>query len=660
MQVSSAAESDPIIGSTLGNDYLVLERIGVGGMAVVYLVEHQKLHKRFAAKVLSAQHAENLEARARFTQEAHAASQLDHENIVSISDFGVTTDGRPYFVMELLRGETLADRLEAGPMALEEVVAVGVPVVRALAHAHAEGIIHRDVKPENIFLVQRSQGRWGVKVLDFGIARLATNDRMTKTGEALGSPMYMSPEACRGDEVDQRSDIYSFGIVLYLMLAGRVPFADENLLKVLQMQVSSPLPLPSSFNADLPPALELILIRALAKDPEERYTTMEEFLFALEAALPAGSDALLIQAQFGTSTTPFPGTLDRIRTSARMSTAPPPNVSITGEQRLSSSNPSLSVTVPPAPVKRRGSLVAGVLFVVVAAGAGGYAWMQYSSSASSASSASSDQTASASRAALPSARANPAMAAPGSAAQVPAPAQPAAKEEVAAAADVPAQAETVEAPAVEATVTPNPAKKSAQPIRSMRATSRVTPANKRGDHAQVASVVAAATPAPAVVAVAAPPPIETPAPTQPSAPTPSPSPAVTAAPPPIPTPSEPSPAKPAPVVVGSMDATPTITNLDVNGPLSSSVVRRGVERALPALRTCYRAAATAQKKTPALKVSVSFEIDESSAATNVASGGGAFGSLSSCVKSAVGQITTQQAPDVGTAQVAVTFQFTPI
>jgi serine/threonine protein kinase len=340
-------------------------------------------------KVLSAQHAENLEARARFSQEAHAASQLDHENIVSISDFGVTVDGRPYFVMELLRGETLADRLEAGPMSLEEVVAVGVPVVRALAHAHAEGIIHRDVKPENIFLVQRSQGRWGVKVLDFGIARLATNDRMTKTGEALGSPMYMSPEACRGDEVDQRSDIYSFGIVLYLMLAGRVPFADENLLKVLQMQVSAPLPLPTSFNADLPPALELILIRALAKDPEERYTTMEEFLFAFEAALPSGSDALLIQAQFGTSTTPFPGTLDRIRTSARMSTAPPPNVSITGEQRLSSSNPSLSVTVPPAPVKRRGPLVAGVLFVVVAAGAGGYAWMQYSSPASPASSASS-------------------------------------------------------------------------------------------------------------------------------------------------------------------------------------------------------------------------------------------------------------------------------
>lgn len=654
MQVSSVAESDPIIGSTLGHDYLVLERIGIGGMAVVYLVEHQKLHKRFAAKVLSAQHAENLEARARFTQEAHAASQLDHENIVSISDFGVTTDGRPYFVMELLRGETLADRLEAGPMSLEEVVAVGVPVVRALAHAHAEGIIHRDIKPENIFLVQRSQGRWGVKVLDFGIARMATNDRMTKTGEALGSPMYMSPEACRGDEVDQRSDIYSFGIVLYLMLAGRVPFTDENLLKVLQMQVSAPLPLPSSFNGDLPPALELIIIRALSKDPEERYATMEEFLFAFEAALPSDADALLIQAQFGTSTTPFPGTLDRIRNSARMATAPPPNVSITGEPRMSSSNPSLSVTVPVAPVKRRGPLVAGVLFVVLAAGAGGYAWMQYAASAASEAS-----TSSASSAASAPATAVPA---PASAAPLP-PAQVAAKEDVTPTPDIPAQADPVEAPQAEAPAASSPASKAPQPTRATRATSRVAPANKRSEHAQVASgSVAAASPAPTAVVAAAPAPTETAAPTPAPTPTPPPSPGVTPAPSQLPAPIEPSPVRPAPalVVVGSMDAAPTITSLEVNGPLPSSVVRRGVERVLPALHACYRTAATGQKKTPALKVSVSFEIDESSAATNVSANGGAFGSLSSCVTSAVGHVTTQQAPDVGTAQVAVTFQFTPI
>ncbi|HEX3764208.1 MAG TPA: protein kinase, partial [Kofleriaceae bacterium] len=290
---------DPLVGSTLGKDYLVLEPIGRGGMAVVYLVEHQTLRKRFAAKVLSVELAANLEARARFSQEAHAASQLDHENIVSISDFGETADHRPFFVMELLRGQTLDQRVAEGPMSTEEVVAVAVPVARALAHAHAEGIIHRDVKPENVFLVLRSQGRFGVKVVDFGIAKSPINTRLTKMGQTLGSPMFMSPEACRGDDVDHRADLYSFGVLLYLMLCGRVPFEDDNLLKVLQMQVSEPLPPPRAVNAALSPALAAVIERALAKDPDARYVSMEALLIDLEAAVPSGSDRLLIEAHTG-------------------------------------------------------------------------------------------------------------------------------------------------------------------------------------------------------------------------------------------------------------------------------------------------------------------------------------------------------------------------
>src|SRR5678815_1109983 len=170
----------------LGKNYRVVERIGEGGMAAVYLVEHETLLKRFAAKVLSAELASSEDARARFTQEAHAASQLDHENIVTISDFGVTADHRPFFVMELLRGQTLDERLVDGPMTIEEVVVVAVPVARALAHAHAEGIVHRDVKPENIFLVQRSQGRWGVKVVDFGIAKAPVHHKLSQTEPELG------------------------------------------------------------------------------------------------------------------------------------------------------------------------------------------------------------------------------------------------------------------------------------------------------------------------------------------------------------------------------------------------------------------------------------------------------------------------------------------
>src|SRR5262245_36293716 len=241
-------------------------------MAVVYLVEHQTLLKRFAAKVLSAELASSEDARARFTQEAHAASQLDHENIVTISDFGVTADHRPFFVMELLRGQTLDERLVDGPMTIEEVVAVAVPVARALAHAHAEGIVHRDVKPENIFLVQRSQGRWGVKVVDFGIAKTTVNPKLTNMNKTLGSPLFLDPETIRcEDDVDQRADVYSFGVLLYLMLCRRLPFIDENLLKVMQMHLSAPVPPPRAANPGLSVELGRILERALAKRPDDRY-----------------------------------------------------------------------------------------------------------------------------------------------------------------------------------------------------------------------------------------------------------------------------------------------------------------------------------------------------------------------------------------------------
>jgi serine/threonine-protein kinase len=290
---------DALVGSMLGKDYRVIEPIGFGGMAVVYLVEHQTLLKRFAAKVLSVELAANLEARARFTQEAHAASQLDHDNIVGISDFGVTGDQRPFFVMELLRGQTLDQRIAQGTISLEEVIAVAVPVARALAHAHAEGIVHRDIKPENVFLVQRSQGRFGVKVVDFGIAKTPINTRLTKMGETLGSPMFMSPEACRGDDVDHRADIYSFGILLYLMLCDQVPFEDDNLLRVLQMQIFEPLPPPRSVNPDLSPELAAVIERALAKDPDDRQPSMAALLSELEAAIPPGADRLLIEAQVG-------------------------------------------------------------------------------------------------------------------------------------------------------------------------------------------------------------------------------------------------------------------------------------------------------------------------------------------------------------------------
>ena len=364
---------DTLVGSTLGKDYRVLQVIGTGGMAVVYLVEHQTLLKRFAAKVLSNELASSAEARARFTQEAHAASQLDHENIVTISDFGVTADQRPFFVMELLRGQTLDQRLGDAPMSIEEVVAVTVPVARALAHAHAEGIVHRDIKPENIFLVQRSQGRWGVKVVDFGIAKTPVNPKLTSRNETLGSPLFMAPEMIRGDDdaVDQRTDVYSFGVLLYLMLCRRLPYFDENLLKVMQMHLSSPLPAPRSVNPALSEQLAGVVERALAKRPDDRYPSMDSLLIDLEAALPPGADRLLIEAQSGAAAreTPFAATLAMARESQRTPRITPSEPAL--RTMRVSPLPSPSAVLPVTPLRptaprRIGIVVASALISGVA------------------------------------------------------------------------------------------------------------------------------------------------------------------------------------------------------------------------------------------------------------------------------------------------------
>src|SRR5215470_11606443 len=285
--------TDPIVGSTLDN-YRFVRRIGVGGMGVVYLVEHTRLKKQFAAKVLASELAASRDALARFETEAKAASQLAHENIVTVTDYGVTPDGRPYIVMELLRGRTLDERIVEGPLTLPEIVAIIVPVCRALACAHADGIVHRDVKPDNIFLTAKPNGRYGVKVLDFGIAKapLATG-RVTKHGQSIGSPHYMAPEACRGEDVDHRVDIYSVGVLMYLLFTGRVPFHDDNFLKLLQMQVlAQPVP-PRELVPVITPAIERVILRALAKEPAQRYPSIEQLLEDFERALPPDGAVLL-------------------------------------------------------------------------------------------------------------------------------------------------------------------------------------------------------------------------------------------------------------------------------------------------------------------------------------------------------------------------------
>ncbi len=683
--------TDALVGSMLGKDYRVLEPIGVGGMAIVYLVEHQTLLKRFAAKVLSSALASSLEARARFTQEAHAASQLDHENIVTISDFGVTVDQRPFFVMELLRGRTLDQRLATGRMTLEEVVAVCVPVARALAHAHAEGIVHLDVKPENIFLVQRSQGRLGVKVVDFGIAKTPQNPRLAKPEETAGSPLFMAPEVCRGDDdVDQRADVYSFGILLYLMMCGRLPFVDDSLHRILQMQlVQLPAP-PREVNSELSPELAVIVERALAKERNDRYPSMEALLHDLEAALPAGADRLLIEAVSGTALqdTPFAGALGR-RDSARSRTSRPPPIAMR--------------SIPPAaPSRVRLPIVLAAMVASIVLGL--VIWRQIAEAPTAAARGRDhDALASPSPVAVPQPQivvaapprsAEPAEAPVGAPPTTPVDEAQQAPEvippAVAAAPsdDSPAAADDEPSPAppagaMTAAVAPmaaeaaqigRPAAVAKRPlVRPKPLPYREVPRPPR----RVASIVSVGSPAPAA------PPITTPAGLQvadPGGAAPATAPselghgdhsdggahaaiAVAVLPPPPPPPAVAAPPPPPPPNPGTLDATPSVVTLDVKGSLSPAIVRRSVERTLSAMRACYRTAARAAGATPALDLRLTFEINENSRSSQVLAqilaGGAGFGSLESCAAGVTSQIRTQEAPDVGTAQVTVVIRFRP-
>ncbi|MDO8617766.1 MAG: serine/threonine-protein kinase [Candidatus Uhrbacteria bacterium] len=266
-----------------------MEKLGEGGMGTVYLAEHVLIRKKVALKVLNPDLARRLELIARFLQEAKAAATIGHENIVDITDFGETPSGSAYIAMEFLDGKDLAGHLiESGAMPFERALPIAIQICRALEAAHEKGIIHRDLKPENIFLITRGGRPDFVKVLDFGIAKVVVPDqdqKLTVDGTILGTPEYMSPEQARGEQVDHRIDVYALGCILYQMLTGKVPLRGENFMATLSAHMFT-MPHPPSQRmpqANIPPALEAVVMKALAKDREERFTTMEEMAKALEA-----------------------------------------------------------------------------------------------------------------------------------------------------------------------------------------------------------------------------------------------------------------------------------------------------------------------------------------------------------------------------------------
>ena len=269
---------DQYIGKMLDNRYEILERIGTGGMAIVYKAKCHRLNRLVAIKILKSDLAQNEEFRRRFNAESQAVAQLSHPNIVSVYDVSRGGDMED-IVMELIDGITLKQYMEKrGQLNWRESLHFITQIMRGLSHAHSRGIIHRDIKPQNIMVLRDGS----VKVADFGIACLA-DSAQTLTQEALGSVHYISPEQARGDRPDARSDIYSSGVVLYEMLTGRLPFEGESAVSVAIQHLSS-IPLaPREINPDIPEQLELICMKAMAPDLEHRYQSADAMIADLEA-----------------------------------------------------------------------------------------------------------------------------------------------------------------------------------------------------------------------------------------------------------------------------------------------------------------------------------------------------------------------------------------
>lgn len=275
--------SDPFLGKTIAGKFRIIDFIGQGGMGTVYLAEHETLPRRFAIKILKNEYLTNELFVERFRREAIAASRVVHPNVVYITDFGRLPEGNFYIVMEFLEGTGLDTLLDSqGRIPLSRALPILIQVADALDHMHKMGVIHRDLKAENVLLVEERNRIEVVKILDFGIARLmvpdCTNSRITAHGQVFGTPEYMSPEQASDKPLDGRSDIYALGILAFELVTGQPPFVSEKPSDVLHAHLAQMPPAPSSLVPDqlIPRLFDGVVLRCLAKKPTERYATAGE------------------------------------------------------------------------------------------------------------------------------------------------------------------------------------------------------------------------------------------------------------------------------------------------------------------------------------------------------------------------------------------------
>jgi serine/threonine-protein kinase len=284
--------SDPLLGTVVDGRYEIRSVLGEGGMGVVYEARHSALGKRFALKALRKELSTDADIAARFMQEARTAAAVSHPGLVEITDFGQLATGQPFFVMELLEGQSLASLIRrGGPIPAARAVDIVRQIAEALSAAHDHSIVHRDLKPDNIHISPAGPGQERVTIVDFGLAKVIGTSRLTRAGMVFGTPHYMSPEQAMGEATDHRADVYALGIVMYEMFTGRVPFEADSYMGVLTKHMyMAPTP-PSQLlvTAELG-VLEDITLRCLEKKPDHRYATLRELIHDLDLAMHAGND----------------------------------------------------------------------------------------------------------------------------------------------------------------------------------------------------------------------------------------------------------------------------------------------------------------------------------------------------------------------------------
>ncbi|HVY45851.1 MAG TPA: serine/threonine-protein kinase, partial [Minicystis sp.] len=302
-----ASRDDPLVGRVIGTGYEIRRLVGQGGMGSVYEAEQTSLARRVAVKLLKPDLLRDELSKKRFYYEARAASRLNHPNSVAVFDFGATDDGVPFIVMEYLSGKDLADVLyESGRLDAPRVCRIARAVLAALGEAHALGIYHRDMKPENVILLPHADGSEGVKVVDFGLAKLGLDAKLTDPNTVLGTPYYMAPEQFLAGEIDGRADLYSLGVVMFELLTGSVPFEGDAAVALAHQHLSVPPPDPRSL-APVDDQLADVVLRALRKKPSERFASALEMAQAIGRVtdVPAAtSEAVRTRRRAGADTLP--------------------------------------------------------------------------------------------------------------------------------------------------------------------------------------------------------------------------------------------------------------------------------------------------------------------------------------------------------------------